>query len=50
MRVTGLLAVIPLVVIALAVMVRASRRALEIDLRDHPLERHQRQRTTSASS
>jgi hypothetical protein len=50
MRVTGFVVVIPVVIIVLAVMVRASRRALEIDLRDHPLGPQEPQRTPSESS
>lgn len=37
MRALGLVAVVPLVIILLAVMARASRRRLEIDLRERSL-------------
>lgn len=47
MRVIGFVAIIPSVIIVLTVMVRASQRALEIDLRDQPLKR---QNPQSASS
>jgi hypothetical protein len=47
MRFIGFVAIIPPVIIVLTVMVRASQRALELDLRDRPLEPQNPQPTPS---
>jgi hypothetical protein len=50
MKVIGFVAIIPVVIIVLSVMVRASNRAPEIDLRDQRLEPQKRHRTPSEPS